>query len=207
MPRKTKIKYNIEEIKMVYEYLNSKEKELINLYYFHNLTLVNIAKKFGVSEPVISKKLKRIHEKINNILTNKDYSNSKKEILPPSQIKTIRNYTKEEILSIIDNFEGKSKTIIALYYGLNDKYYSLYEIANILDVTFQAIQKRLKILNRKIEAHLMGNPENNIHKKFKKEQIELVIDYLIGQDKEIYTYFYGLNSKELKVNIIYYQKS
>ena len=37
MPKKTKVTFNIADIKMVYDYLNTKEQELVSLYYFDNL--------------------------------------------------------------------------------------------------------------------------------------------------------------------------
>ncbi len=195
MPKKTKVTFNIAEIKMVYDYLNTKEQELVSLYYFDNLTLTAIAKKYGVSQPTITKKMARIHTKINNILTNKEEVKIKRG-RKPQENAIKRRYTKKEILEVIDYFKDTNKTILTLYYGLNNKYYTLKDISKELNITFQAVQKRLKRIHEKIAILLMGEDINNIHKKFTKEQIELIIPYLTGIDQKIFTLYYGLNTKE-----------
>ena len=53
--------------------LTDKQREILNMYYFHNLNIPQISKKTGKNKSTISRSLKRAREKIKNYMQYNDF--------------------------------------------------------------------------------------------------------------------------------------
>lgn len=63
-------KENASNLQAAIESLTEEEQDIVKLYYFNNLTLEKIAKKYGVQKSAISRRLSRILRNLKKVLQN-----------------------------------------------------------------------------------------------------------------------------------------
>lgn len=118
----------------------------------------------------------------------------------------VNKYGLNRVLNIVDSFDENDKRIFSLYYGLNDRYYSMEEIASILNVSLKSISFLVKKKLDDIENVLKISKEASYDKSkeisemfsgYSMEVVELAISKLKDIDRDIICHYYGLNGYSL----------
>ncbi len=195
--------------------LPADDKMIIELYYGLNgqeaKSKKEIATNFGYAESYISRKLNKVKNKLKNILNNSELLEEgiNENIRQKRLLNSFPGRTLDEILEALNKLSSQEKTIMELYYGLNNK-----KAVNFIDIAdkFHYAEKyvHIKIYNiRNKIMKILINPdflETNTNKskiglvdffpnKTRDEILE-AINKLSNQDKKFIELYYGLNGQQ-----------
>ncbi len=204
--------------------LDSRERQIINYYYYHKMTQSQIADKLNLSQSYLSRIKKNVIKKLKKIIEAKniniaDFSKLEiKEggIKQMSKIRSIEkffpNNTIEELLIASNKLSAKEKEILYLYYGLNGKQEQTtetiakqygYTKSSITTSVIPRIREKLKKIltnpNLIEEGKNTGVRLKGLKQFFPDQSLDDILtasNKLSAKEKEIFDLYYGLNGKQ-----------
>ena len=189
--------YSEEQILGTISTLNKEKQQIIKLRYGLNedkkcVETKDIAKLYNIDIETMYTKLNSIKLQIGRRLEKGQFKVETIFDLYP-------NYTKEQVLSVINTLTDENKKIIELKYGLNENDYTeTRDIAKKMNVTVALINSRLWAIHAQIKQRLeRGQFERktifDLYPNYTKEQVLGTINTLTDENKKIIELKYGLN--------------
>ena len=203
-------KYDYTKLNVIFNSLNSIEKEVFKLHYGFNCdkeTKNEISKKLGIS----AKNVERICS--NLILTIKDIFPQDFVSIDQVFYNEFENYSKEEIKEALCNIDEKSRDILVMYYGLEGKKFSTRDICKKHKFNESNIGHYITNGKKYIRDYLLQQKENNkmttssikltgldsyyIISNFSEERKAEISNKLNGVEKNFFILKYGYKCDKL----------
>jgi len=187
--------------------LNDKTKDVLTLY--HGLdgngkkSLKQLAELYNRPSKLVYNSVFTAHKTLEKLIDDgKVFENKRKKINV-----LLEKYGEKEVLNFISKLNKDKKQIFIMYYGLNNnEEKNCVEIGDFYNINYVKVGEIIRNILEELEKKLLLSKKKDsfsgklivLYEKYGKNIVNEALEEIKGKNKEIFSYYFGVNNHEKK---------